>query len=248
MIEYYDCNLRFQTGSGTGACEGGRQMGYKEDFITFMVRSGVLTFGDFVTKSGRQTPYFVNTGNYKTGAQAAMLGDYYASCVQENMPDGIDALFGPAYKGIPLAVTAAASLYRSYGRDLPYCFNRKEAKDHGEGGSMVGYQPKDGDRIAIIEDVVTAGTAVRETVELFRHVAEVKIAALFVSVDRMERGTRDCSTLEELRQDYGIQVFPIVTVREVIAYLHNRPVDGTVYIDDGIRERMEAYLERYGAR
>ena len=134
-------------------------MTYREEFIHFMVRSGVLTFGDFTTKSGRKTPYFVNTGNYKTGAQAARLGDYYAACVQERLPDGVDALFGPAYKGIPLVVSAASALYRNYGRDLPYCFNRKEAKDHGEGGDMVGYKPQDGDRVAIIEDVVTAGTA-----------------------------------------------------------------------------------------
>ncbi len=221
---------------------------YQEKFIHFMVRSGVLTFGDFTTKSGRRTPYFVNTGNYRTGAQAARLGDYYAVCVQEHMPDGIDALFGPAYKGIPLAVTAAASLFRNYGRDLPYCFNRKEAKDHGEGGSMVGYQPQAGDRVAIIEDVVTAGTAVRETIELFRHVADVELTALFVSVDRMERGTRDCTTLDELREDYGIQVFPIVTIREIIEALHNRPVDGTVYIDDEMRGRMEGYLAQYGPR
>ena len=223
-------------------------MTYQEEFIHFMVRSGVLTFGDFTTKSGRKTPYFVNTGNYKTGAQAARLGDYYAACIQERMPDGITALFGPAYKGIPLVVTAAASLYRNYGRDLPYCFNRKEAKDHGEGGAMVGYQPQAGDSIAIVEDVVTAGTAVRESIELFKHVADVKIQALFVSVDRMERGTRDCTTLDELREDYGIQVYPIVTIREVIDCLHNKPVDGKVYIDDSMRERMEAYLEQYGAR
>ncbi len=224
-------------------------MTYKEEFITFMVRSGVLTFGDFTTKSGRKTPYFVNTGNYKTGAQAARLGDYYAACIQENMPEGaIDCLFGPAYKGIPLAVSAAASLYRNYGRDLPYCFNRKEVKDHGEGGSMVGYKPQGGDRVAIIEDVVTAGTAVRETMELFRSVAEVDIKALFVSVDRMERGTRDCSTLDELRQDFDLQVFPIVTVREVISFLHNNPVDGKVYIDDEVKNKMEGYLAQYGAK
>ena len=168
--------------------------------------------------------------------------------MQENLPDGITALFGPAYKGIPLAVTTAASLYRNYGRDLPYCFNRKEVKDHGEGGSMVGYKPQDGDKIAIIEDVVTAGTAVRESIALFEHVAKVDIRALFVSVDRMERGTRDCSTLDELRQDYGIQVYPIVTVREIIDYLYQRPVDGRVLIDDAMRERMEAYLTAYGAR
>ena len=223
-------------------------MTYREEFIHFMVRSGVLTFGDFTTKSGRKTPYFVNTGNYKTGAQADRLGDYYAACIQENMPQGITALFGPAYKGIPLAVTAAASLYRNYGRDLPYCFNRKEAKDHGEGGVIVGYQPQAGDDIAIVEDVVTAGTAVRESIELFKHVADVNIRALFVSVDRMERGTRDCTTLDELREDYGIQVYPIVTIREVIDCLHNQPVDGKVYIDDDLRERMEAYLTTYGAR
>ena len=213
-------------------------MTYQEEFITFMVRAGVLTFGDFTTKSGRRTPYFINTGNYKTGAQAAKLGDYYAACIQQNLPDGVDCLFGPAYKGIPLAVSAAASLYRNYGRDLPYCFNRKEAKDHGEGGVMVGCKPQDGDRVVIVEDVVTAGTAVRESIELFQHVA----------VDRMERGTRACSTLDELREDYGIAVYPIVTVREIIAFLHNRELDGRVYIDDEMKGRMEAYLEQYGAR
>ena len=223
-------------------------MTYKEAFIAFMVRSGVLTFGDFVTKSGRRTPYFINTGNYKTGAQAGKLGDYYVACIQEQFPDGIDCLFGPAYKGIPLVVSAAAALYRNYGRDLPYCFNRKEAKDHGEGGSLVGYKPQDGDRVAIVEDVVTAGTAVRESIALFRDVAKVDIRALFVSVDRMERGTRDCSTLDELRQDYGIAVCPIVTVREIMAFLHNRELDGKVWLDDATLVRMEAYLAEYGAR
>ena len=223
-------------------------MTYKEEFIAFMVRSGVLTFGDFITKSGRKTPYFINTGNYKTGEQAAKLGDYYAACIQANLPDGVDCLFGPAYKGIPLAVAAASSLYRNYGRDLPYCFNRKEVKDHGEGGSMVGYQPKDGDRVTIVEDVVTAGTAVRESIELFKHVADVKITSLVVSVDRMERGTGDKTTLDELRESHGISVYPIVTVREVIAFLHNNPIDGKVYIDDAMKARMEAYLAEYGAR
>ena len=223
-------------------------MTYQEEFITFMVRAGVLTFGDFTTKSGRRTPYFINTGNYKTGAQAAKLGDYYAACIQQNLPDGVDCLFGPAYKGIPLAVSAAASLYRTYGRELPSCFNRKEAKDHGEGGVMVGCKPQDGDRVVIVEDVVTAGTAVRESIELFQHVADVKMRALIVSVDRMERGTRACSTLDELREDYGIAVYPIVTVREIIAFLHNRELDGRVYIDDEMKGRMEAYLEQYGAR
>ena len=223
-------------------------MTYQEEFIAFMVRSGVLTFGDFTTKSGRKTPYFINTGNYKTGYQASKLGQFYAACLHDNLGDQVDALFGPAYKGIPLAVSAAASLYRNYGRDLPYCFNRKEVKDHGEGGSMVGYKPQNGDDVAIIEDVVTAGTAVRESIELFKHVAHVNMKALFASVDRMERGTRECSTLDELREDYGIQVFPIVTVREVISFLHNNPIDGKVYIDDDMKAKMEAYLEEYGAK
>ena len=221
-------------------------MNFKEEFICFMVRSGVLTFGDFVTKSGRNTPYFINTGNYKTGAQAAQLGDAYAACIQAHEPEGIDCLFGPAYKGIPLCVSAAASLYRNYRRDLPYCFNRKEAKDHGEGGVLVGFQPRGGERIAIVEDVVTAGTAVRESIELFRHVAPVKLCSLYVSVDRMERGQDSRSALEELRQDWGIAVYPIVTVREIIAFLHGRELDGRVVLDDSTRERMERYLREYG--
>lgn len=225
-------------------------MTYREEFIQFMVRSGVLTFGDFTTKSGRKTPYFINTGNYKTGAQADALGAYYAACIAEHLPEagGADVLFGPAYKGIPLVVTAAASLYRNHGLDYPYAFNRKEAKDHGEGGNLVGSKLKDGDKVAIIEDVVTAGTAVRETIALFKTIADVKITALFVSVDRMEKGTGELSALDELRQEHGINVYPIVTVREIIDFLHNRPVDGKVYIDDAMKAKMEAYLETYGAK
>ncbi len=156
-------------------------------------------------------------------------------------------LFGPAYKGIPLVVSAAASLYRKYGEDYPYCFNRKEAKDHGEGGSMVGANIRDGDRIAIVEDVVTAGTAVRESLTLLHGIADVKVTALFVSVDRMEKGTGSQSALAELRDQYGIAVYPIVTVRQIIDFLHNRPVDGKVYIDDAVKARMEEYLAVYGA-
>ena len=222
-------------------------MEYKEAFILFMVRSGVLTFGEFVTKSGRNTPYFINTGNYRTGAQAARLGDAYAECIQARQPEGIDCLFGPAYKGIPLCVSAAASLYRLYGRDLPYCFNRKEEKDHGEGGLLVGYRPREGDRIAIVEDVVTAGTAVRESIALLGKAAPARVVSLYVSVDRMERGTGERSALQELAEDWGIQVFPIVTVREIIRCLHGRRIDGRVVLDDAARERMENYLRQYGA-
>lgn len=225
-------------------------MTYQESFIEFMVRAGVLTFGDFTTKSGRKTPYFINTGNYRTGAQAHQLGDYYATCIHEHIAQagGADILFGPAYKGIPLVVTAAASLYRNYNEDYPYCFNRKEIKDHGEGGNMVGAKVKDGDRIAIVEDVVTAGTAVRESIALFQNIAKVKINALFVSVDRMEKGTGDKSALDELQEDYGIAVYPIVTVRQIIDHLYNRSIDGKIYIDGAMKTKMEAYLDTYGAK
>lgn len=212
-------------------------MADKNEFISFMTGAGVLTFGDFVTKSGRKTPYFINTGNYRTGSQISRLGDWYAKTIAESGEE-FDALFGPAYKGIPLAAAAASSLFREYGRDVPYCFNRKEVKDHGEGGGIVGYRPKDGDRIAIVEDVVTAGTAVRESLAFLAGVADVKVTALFVSVDRMERGTGALSALDELRESLGINVHPIITVRDIIA---------SIPADDPRRAAMEDYLSRYGA-
>ena len=212
-------------------------MSSKQEFIDFMTMAGVLTFGDFTAKSGRKTPYFVNTGNYKTGMHISMLGDYYAQRIIQSS-EKPDALFGPAYKGITLAAAAAGSLYRNHGVDAPFFFNRKEAKDHGEGGSLVGYTPKDGDSIAIIEDVVTAGTAVRESLELLGAVARVTVTALFVSVDRMERGTGERSTLQELHDEYGINVYPIITARDIIDSLP--PGDERV-------SKMEEYLALYGA-
>lgn len=223
-------------------------MSYKKEFIEFMVRSKVLTFGDFTTKSGRKTPYFINTGNYRTGAQAAKLGEYYAACVQEHFPQPVDALFGPAYKGIPLSVACSIALYNRYGRDVNYCFNRKEAKDHGEGGMLVGYPLKDGDRVIIIEDVITAGTAMRECLPILKGIADVEIAGLVVSADRMERGKGELSAIQEIKQEYGINTYPIVTVREIIETLHNVPVDGQVILNDEMREKMEAYLKEYGIR
>ncbi|MDO4551974.1 MAG: orotate phosphoribosyltransferase [Bacillota bacterium] len=225
-------------------------MGYKREFIEFMVRSGVLLFGEFTTKSGRQSPYFINTGNYRTGSQAARLGGFYARCIADHMERGdISAetavLFGPAYKGIPLAVAAAMALAEKEGRDLGYCFNRKEAKDHGEGGNLVGCPLKDGDRVLIIEDVITAGTAVRETLPLLQRAAKVRIEGLVVSVDRMERGRGEKTAIQELKEELGIPTYPIVTVRDVIDALYNRPVDGKILIDDEVRQRMEAYLKQY---
>ncbi len=220
-------------------------MSYKEDFVKFMVRSGVLLFGDFTTKSGRKTPYFVNTGNYKTGAQAAELGEYYARNIQEHVEGRIDALFGPAYKGIPLAVAAGISMNNLFDRDINYCFNRKEAKDHGEGGSMVGYKLKDGDRVLIVEDVITAGTAIRETLPVLKAAADIEIAGMVISVDRMERGKGEKTAIQEVYEEFGIVTYPIVTVKEIIELLHNNPVDGKVYIDDEMKARMEAYMEQY---
>ena len=224
-------------------------MDYKQEFIQFMVRSGVLTFGDFTAKSGRKTPYFINTGNYKTGAQAARLGEFYAKCLVENIPGHIDALFGPAYKGIPLAVATAISLADHHNRDVNYCFNRKEAKDHGEGGTMVGYKLKDGDKVVIIEDVITAGTAMRESLPLLKAAANhIEVAGVIISVDRTERGQGDKSAVQEMKEEFGIPVYPIVTAREIIDALYNVEVDGKVYIDDAMKAKMEAYLEQYGVK
>lgn len=222
-------------------------MSYKDDFIKFMVKSGVLTFGDFITKSGRPTPYFVNTGNYRTSSQIAQLGQYYAKCIMENAPEA-DLLYGPAYKGIPLVTTAAAALWNDFEHDVPYCFNRKEAKDHGEGGTIIGAKPQNGNHVAIIEDVITAGSSVRESVPLLKSLADVTIDALIISVDRMEAGPNGVSAIQEIEQEYGIKTYPIVNTMEIIDALHNVPVDGKILIDDAMKERMLAHLEKYGVK
>ena len=220
-------------------------MSYKTEFIEFMVRSGVLRFGDFTTKSGRKSPYFVNTGNYRTGAQMSRLGKYYAECLKENVGEDFDVLFGPAYKGIPLVVTTACALFGEYGVDKPFCFNRKEVKDHGEGGNMVGAKLSDGDRVVIIEDVITAGTAVRETLPQLKAAADVKVEHMIISVDRMERGQSGTTAIKEIGAEFGIKVHPIVTVRDIIDHMYNREIDGQILLNDEMRERMEKYLDTY---
>jgi orotate phosphoribosyltransferase len=220
---------------------------YQRDFIEFMVRSGVLTFGDFVTKSGRPTPFFINTGQYDTGAKMARLGAFYAQALIERLPGGFDCLFGPAYKGIPLVVATAMALAQRHGQDAPFAFNRKELKDHGEGGALVGRKPKDGDRIVIVEDVTTAGTSVRESAALLRAAARVELVGLIVSVDRQERGQSDRGALAELREAFGLEAFAIVTLAEIVAHLHNRPVDGRVVLDDRTLESIDQYRAQYGA-
>lgn len=221
-------------------------MGYQEEFIEFMVRAGVLRFGDFTTKSGRRTPYFINTGDYCSGEHLARLGEFYAACIAAHRIEEYDLLFGPAYKGIPLVVTVAIALYRNYQINVPYCFNRKEAKDHGEGGVIVGYQPQDHDRVLIIEDVVTAGTAVRESFKLLNQLARVKVTTLVVSVDRMEKGTGNRSALQELQEDYGIRTQAIVNIQDILSYLYRREIDGKIIIDAAMKKRIENYLAMYG--
>lgn len=219
---------------------------YKRDFIEFMVRSDVLTFGDFTTKSGRRTPFFINTGRYRTGEQLAQLGEFYAAAIDELWPDDIDILFGPAYKGIPLVATASIGL-AARGRGIGYLFNRKEAKDHGEGGVLVGALPSNGDRVLIVEDVTTAGTSIRETVPILQAHADVDIVGLIVSADRQERGTGDRSALAQVAQDFSMTTRAIVTLDDIVGHLHNREVDGVVVLDDGILERIHAYREQHGA-
>jgi orotate phosphoribosyltransferase len=222
-------------------------MGYKEDFIEFMVRSQVLTFGEFILKSGRKSPYFINAGLYRTGAQIAKLGEYYAACFMAQVEGGADALYGPAYKGIPLVVATAAMLYQQHKVDIPYCFNRKEAKDHGEGGQIIGYKPTDGDRIVMIDDVTTAGTALRENLPIIQSAAKARVIALIISVDRMEKGTGELSAVQQIKNDFGIEVYPIVTVRDILDYLYGREIDGKIIIDGTIKENMERYFEEYGS-
>lgn len=212
----------------------------KKDFIEFMMESDVLRFGSFVTKSGRNTPYFINTGNYRTGKQISTLGKFYAQLVKEQCGDNFDCMFGPAYKGIPLAAACAGSLYDEYGIDKPYFFNRKEAKDHGEGGSLVGYKPQDGDRVIIIEDVITAGTAVRETMPILRNAAKVDVKDMFISVNRCEVGQNASKTaVMEVMDEFGIKVHSIVTVKDIYDYLKADGGYGEVLSD------MERYMEKY---
>ena len=212
----------------------------KKEFIEFMMGADVLRFGSFVTKSGRQTPYFVNTGNYKTGLQSSRLGEFYAALIQETVGDGFDAMFGPAYKGIPLAASAAGALARNYNIDKPFFFNRKEAKDHGEGGSIIGYKPADGDRIIIIEDVITAGTAIRETMPLLTSCADVKVTDMFISVNRCEVGqTPGKTAVMEVGEAFGIRVHALITVQDIYEYLREQGTYGDIL------PLMEAYMAQY---
>ncbi len=221
---------------------------YKKEFIEFMIDCEVLKFGDFITKSGRKTPFFINTGFYRTGAQLRRLGGYYARAIQNAFGVDFDVLFGPAYKGIPLTVAASMAISELYDVEIKYCSNRKEIKDHGDKGILLGSPIQDGDRVLIIEDVTTAGTSIEETLPIIRAQGAVDVLGLIVSVDRMERGKGTKSAFQEMEEKYGLKASAIVTMEEVVEHLYNRPYKGRVIIDDALKSSIDAYYEQYGAK
>ncbi len=220
---------------------------YKKEFIEFMVDCGVITFGDFMTKSGRKTPFFINAGNFKTGAQLSKLGEFYAKAINQYYKNQFDILFGPAYKGIPLSVATVIALNNLFHVDIAYCTNRKEIKDHGDKGILMGSKPKSGDKVLIIEDVTTAGTSIHETMPILKAQGDVDVIGLIILVDRMEKGSSNKSAFEELQEQYGLQTHAIVTMQEVVQHLHNNATNGKVIIDDKMKHSIEEYYKIYGA-
>ena len=221
---------------------------YKQEFIEFMVDSQVLKFGEFTLKSGRKSPFFMNAGGYVNGTQLKKLGEYYARAIHDNYGDDFDVLFGPAYKGIPLSVATTIAYSELFGKDIRYCSNRKEVKDHGDVGILLGSSLKDGDKIVIIEDVTTSGKSIEETFPILKAQANVEIKGLMVSLNRMEKGIDgNKSALEEIKEKYGFEARAIVTMGEVIEHLYNKPYKGQVYIDDKLKAEIDRYYETYGA-
>ena len=221
---------------------------YKQEFIEFMVESDVLKFGEFTLKSGRKSPFFMNAGAYVTGSQLMRLGEYYARAIHETYGDDFDVLFGPAYKGIPISVVTAVAFHNLYGKEVRYCSDRKEEKDHGaDKGSFLGSKLKDGDRVVMIEDVTTSGKSMEETVPKVRGAADVTIVGVMVSLNRMEKGLGgEKSALEEIREKYGFETNAIVTMEEVVEHLYNRTCQGRVVIDDTIKAAIDDYYKQYG--
>ena len=221
---------------------------YKQEFIEFMVESQVLKFGDFTLKSGRKSPFFMNAGDYVTGTQLRRLGEYYAKAIHDNFGLDFDVLFGPAYKGIPLSVATSMAISELYGKDVRYCSNRKEVKDHGDTGILLGSKLKDGDRVVMIEDVTTSGKSIEETYPILKSQADVEIKGLIVSLNRMERGKSEKSALEEVKDLYGFPTAAIVNMAEVTEYLYNRECQGQIVINDDIKAAIDAYYAQYGAK
>ena len=222
---------------------------YKSEFIEFMVQSDVLKFGDFTLKSGRKSPFFMNAGAYVTGSQLSRLGEYYAKAIHDHYGTDFDVLFGPAYKGIPLSVATTIAFSRLYGKEIRYCSNRKEVKDHGDTGILLGSKIKDGDRVVIIEDVTTSGKSIQETFPIIQAQGDVTILGLMVSLNRMEKGLEtDKCALDEIREKYGFPANAIVSMADVVECLYNRPCQGRLIIDDKMKEAIDKYYEQYGAK
>ena len=221
---------------------------YKKEFIEFMVESEVLKFGDFTLKSGRKSPFFMNAGAYVTGSQLSRLGEYYAKAIHNHYGTDFDVLFGPAYKGIPLSVATTMAIANKYDADIRYCSNRKEIKDHGDKGILLGSPINDGDKVVIIEDVTTAGTSIEETLPIIKAQGDVDVLGLVVSVDRCERGKGEKSALTEIQEKYGFRTTAIVTMKEVVEHLYNKEYKGKVIIDDTLKAAIDAYYEQYGVK
>ena len=223
---------------------------YKKEFIEFMVDSNVLKFGDFTLKSGRKSPFFMNAGGYVTGSQLKKLGEFYAKAIHAQYGDDFDLLFGPAYKGIPISVVTAIAYSELYGKEIRYCSDRKEEKDHGaDKGSFLGSKLQDGDRVVMIEDVTTSGKSMEETVPKVRNAADVEIIGLMVSLNRMEVGLGgQVSALDEIKEKYGFEANAIVSMADVVEYLYNKPYQGKIYIDDELKASIDSYYEQYGVK
>ena len=222
---------------------------YKKEFIEFMVESEVLKFGDFTLKSGRKSPFFMNAGAYVTGSQLSRLGEYYAKAIHNHYGTDFDVLFGPAYKGIPLSVATTIAFSRLYGKEIRYCSNRKEVKDHGDTGILLGSKIKDGDRVVIIEDVTTSGKSIQETFPIIQAQGDVTILGLMVSLNRMEKGLEtDKCALDEIQEKYGFPANAIVSMADVVEHLHNRPFQGKIVIDDTLKTAIDQYYQEYGVK
>ena len=222
---------------------------YKQEFIEFMVESDVLKFGEFTLKSGRKSPFFMNAGGYVTGTQLHKLGQYYAKAIHEHYGEDFDVLFGPAYKGLPIGVATCIAFSELYGKEIKYCSNRKEAKDHGDAGILLGSPIKDGDKVVIIEDVTTSGKSIEETFPIIKAQGNVEILGLMVSLNRMEEGRdSDKSALEEIKEKYGFDANAIVSMADVVEHLYNKDCNGKVVINDEIKTAIDKYYEQYGAK
>lgn len=252
MVQLWHSKAKFKIQNAEEWLKSGgfnKMEAYKKEFIEFMVESEVLKFGDFTLKSGRKSPFFMNAGAYVTGSQLSRLGEYYAKAIHDHYGTDFDVLFGPAYKGIPLSVATTIAFSRLYGKEIRYCSNRKEVKDHGDTGILLGSKIKDGDRVVIIEDVTTSGKSIQETFPIIQAQGDVTILGLMVSLNRMEKGLEtDKCALDEIQEKYGFPANAIVSMADVVECLYNRPCQGRLIIDDKMKEAIDKYYEQYGAK